>query len=1145
MAVRFILGRSGTGKTSYCIESIVNALLDPHDTRPLILLVPEQATYQAERSILAEPRISGYNRLHVLSFDRLQFMLLGRNTARPAISRIGRQMIVQRILRDNHDSLKVFGPSAAWPGLGRRIAQTVCELHGYAKTPEDVDALVGRLEKDENSRLAVLKFADIGLVLTEYIKFIDGRFDDPDMQLAQARSAVADAPLVKDARLWVDGFAGFTQAELAVLVELLRAARDSHIALCLDPADTDLDNPDAQGIDQVGLFGPTQRTYADLWRLIKQAKQALAEPVILERAVRFADCPQLAHAERHIFNPEQPRAESAGRIRIVSAPNERAEVRFAAGQILGLVKQGGCRYRDIAVIASDIDRYEHYIRAYFADYGLPFFIDKRRPLNRHPVVHLICSGLQAAAGGFAASDIFAYLKTDLAPVDRSDVDLLENYCIAFGVQPRDWQDKSPWSFAGPDEEDFDETLINRIRRDAAAPLLALRDRLCPPDDRTKTMGPAEFTCAVFDFLDDLGVKRTIARWIEQALARNDKTAVDEHRQFYSRLVELFDELVDIFEGRSMTAEDYLAIIASAFSQLTLAFIPPTLDQVLVGSIERSRHPDLRAVFLLGATQRQFPAPVVTDSILTDSDRRLAESADFALAPSSTQKLAERRYLAYIAFTRPSEFLCLTYPCVDEKGAALARSQFVDELQSLFDDVEEESIAGRQHDIDEVHTTGELADLLCTHLSRDVPSSGPSDERSGELLEHLLGDDVFADVAATVVSALSYDNRAELQPEVTEKLYGSSIRTSITRLGTFAACPYQHFARYVLRLQERRQFKFEPLDLGAFYHRVLDALFKTLGQEKTDFGQVEDTRLTELLRAEVARLTAGDPFISNFARHSRHNTFIIASAAEVLEDCVRAIAQMVRAGDFRPVLSEASFGPGADEAASLGACEFAVSGGDRLSLAGKIDRIDFAKSGGKEAAIIFDYKRSEHAARFNWSHFYHGLDMQLPAYMLAVRKACGSKFGNVVGAFYMPIEVTPSGSAIDELETKAESFRYKARGVFNGDFHRLLDNDDTNTFYNFHVTTKGDQYGYEKTTGALRPADFESLLRYTEHKTVRLAEEILSGRIEAKPYRLRGYSPCGYCKYKSVCRFDWQISDYNALASMAKPQVLQKIGTIDG
>jgi ATP-dependent helicase/nuclease subunit B len=193
MAVQFILGRSGTGKTSYCIKAIVNALLEPADEQGLILLVPEQATYQAERAILSDKRIAGYNRLSVLSFDRLQFLLLGKNTARPALSRIGQQMIIHRILRDNKSELKIFGSSATWPGLGRQMAQTIAELHQYAKTPDDIEQLLSELQKDERDNLAVLKFTDIGLILNEYLKFIEGRFIDPDIQLTYACRAMAGA----------------------------------------------------------------------------------------------------------------------------------------------------------------------------------------------------------------------------------------------------------------------------------------------------------------------------------------------------------------------------------------------------------------------------------------------------------------------------------------------------------------------------------------------------------------------------------------------------------------------------------------------------------------------------------------------------------------------------------------------------------------------------------------------------------------------------------------------------------------------------------------------------------------------------------------------------------------------------------------
>ncbi|HEC04020.1 MAG TPA: helicase-exonuclease AddAB subunit AddB, partial [Phycisphaerales bacterium] len=148
MAVQFILGRSGSGKTTYCLEAIVRAL-EESCNQQLILLVPEQATYQAERAILADKQVAGYNRLSVLSFDRLQFMLAGKNTARPVLSKIGRQMIVHRILRDFSDKLEIFGSSSVWPGLSRRMAHTIAELHEYAGTPEDIEQLLGELRKDE------------------------------------------------------------------------------------------------------------------------------------------------------------------------------------------------------------------------------------------------------------------------------------------------------------------------------------------------------------------------------------------------------------------------------------------------------------------------------------------------------------------------------------------------------------------------------------------------------------------------------------------------------------------------------------------------------------------------------------------------------------------------------------------------------------------------------------------------------------------------------------------------------------------------------------------------------------------------------------------------------------------------------------
>jgi ATP-dependent helicase/nuclease subunit B len=825
----------------------------------------------------------------------------------------------------------------------------------------------------------------------------------------------------------------------------------------------------------------------------------------------------------------------------VSAPNERAEVQFVTRQVLELVRQGNYRYRDIAVIASDIARYQPYVKAYFDDYGVPFFIDRRQALDQHPIVQVICSALQTVVGGFASRDVFVYLKTDLVPIDRSEVDELENYCVAFGVTGSDWTGGEPWHFASGGDEQFDEQRVNRTRQEAAGPLLALRDALSALGGDGKAIGPEQFTRAVFALLDRLQVRAQLEGWIEEAIAADDYAAADEHRQVFDKVLDVFDELGEAFAGQSMSADDFVAIVGSAFSQLTAALIPPTLDQVLVSSIERSRHPDLKAVFLIGATQRRFPVPVGSNRVLTDDDRSAAESARFALAPAVTQSLEERPYLAYIAFTRPSQSLCVTYPSVDEKGSAVARSQYLDELELLFDDLGAESVTTQQFGIEGVRNGIELADLLCRRLGRDSTSHGPAESRRFvELLEDVTADSGLAALGEKVSSAISYENRAELDADILGDLYGRQIRSSATRLGTFAACPYQYFARYTLELSERREFKFEPLDLGNFYHRVLDRLSKRLNADGKSFATATNEELLGYLAEQIEELVRMDSFISNFARHSHHNAFIIQAASDVLRDCVLAIAQMIRAGSFMPLMSEISFGQVRDARETLGEYEIAFPDGRTLFMDGKIDRLDIAEIDGRQMSLVFDYKRRKQS--FGWAKFYHGLDLQLPTYVLAVQQADRSPAEAMAGAFYMPVEAPMGSAAFDEIAAKSDKFFRKATGLFNGQFARHLDSEaqKDSAYYNFFVTKDGEPYGNYGKRGALKPPDFEKVLAFAERRIVGLAEEIISGRIDVNPYRLAAKSPCSYCKYKPLCRFDWQINDYRSLESLSKSGVLERI-----
>ena len=76
MSLRFILGRAGSGKTTYCLDKIREKLHTSQEGNNLILLVPEQATFQMEMELAKTPDLNGIIRAQVFSFNRLTWKIL-------------------------------------------------------------------------------------------------------------------------------------------------------------------------------------------------------------------------------------------------------------------------------------------------------------------------------------------------------------------------------------------------------------------------------------------------------------------------------------------------------------------------------------------------------------------------------------------------------------------------------------------------------------------------------------------------------------------------------------------------------------------------------------------------------------------------------------------------------------------------------------------------------------------------------------------------------------------------------------------------------------------------------------------------------------------------------------------------------------
>ncbi len=1130
MAVQFILGRSGTGKTTLCIKQIVESLLQPchsdgRANQNLVFLVPEQATYQAERAILSDSRIKGYSKLHVLSFQRLCYMIFGKNLAARPLTSQARDMIVHRLLCENAGKLSIFSSAAQRQGTASSIAQTISELQKYGKLPDDVETLVKQLAG--KSELTVGKLTDINLIYKKYLAFVEGNFLNSDNQLNLAKDSVAKSEFLKGCSLWVDGFAGFTTSETMMLAEMLKVSSSAKIAMCLDP--TALED------DYTGIFEPTAKTYGGLLELVKSLKLQIEKPVVLDKANRFADSKALAHLEKNIFSFDEVQPIACnGEIKLTACAKARLEVDYVARKVCELVRQKNYRWRDIAVIASDIDQYHHFIQAIFGDFNIPFFIDRRRGLQQYPAVELITSALKIATDRFSTGDVINYLKSDLAPVSRAEVDLLENYCLAFGIEAKDWLSKEKWNFAQK-KDGFDNEIVNKIRFNATKDLLQLRALM----QREEKLSAEWFYQTVLVFLDSLNVRQKLSDWTKTAFETGRLDEAQLHQQFFSQFTQLMDDFLFIFKDSSLTTRQYASLICSMFSQITVALIPPALDQVLVGSIERSRHPDLKAVFLIGGTQKQFPIPIFYDNILNDNDRKITSDAGFELACRGASQLMERRYLAYIAFTRPAQMLNITYPLADEKGTDVQPSFLVEQLKSLFTDLVEEKYYG-SGGLDDVYGQSDLSALLAARLGRD--NFAPADDTDAKckwlvdsIDSRFRGNDKGCgnDNVSKIKAAINYTNAAKLENPPMQEI----LTTSATRLKSFASCPFRHFAEHTMKLKERRIFELEPFSLGLFYHKVLEILFGDLKKQNLQFSNVSADVLSKLTDNAIEKLLLEDDFLKSFKARTKHNSFIVLSASEMIKDAVLEFAQIAAAGKFNQIASECGFG----RDSAMSAIELNLPDGKKIHIDGKIDRIDLLSEDGKNYCLVVDYKTSQ--TSINWSLFGAGLDLQLPIYLLAVKNQTIEKYKNLIplGAFYFKIQSTPDAADIDDIESNASKIKRKPRGIFNGEYCNAIDSQTVggrSPYYSFGITQKDQQFGYYESSSLLRDEHFTAVLNFAENKLKQLGGRILAGEIDIKPYKFDKTTACANCAYKAFCRFDWQINGYSQITKISKTQFFE-------
>ncbi len=1164
MSVRFVFGRSGSGKTWRSLQAIRAELKrSPFEGNRLILLVPEQASLQAERGLLSQADLAGFTRCEVLSFRRFGHRLLGElGGAGPTVlTPVARQMVIQHLLAGNADRLRFFGGLRQRAGLAEQLARTIGELLEQEVDPGQLGRSAAAAAKADASLEP--KLADLALLYGQYLDYLTGGRADPTALLTVARAQLERCGWLRGAQVWVDGFAGLTVQQREFLAALAGVAGDMEIALLMDPGSELIDRPGQVEVDAFSLFARTERTYKQLWSSLKARGVKVSPPVRLtdQAKRRFGKAPVLGRLERSLFAGRQAKEAAGGaaeQILLVEAPNRRCEVAAAVRQVVWLtrLRRPSVRYRDVAIIVRELEGYHDLLRAELASHGVPYFIDRREPIGHHPVVQLVRSALELLDDDFSPRAVGQLLKTGLTPLADEQADQLENYILANGIRGRTAWMADEWQYRGrgvdherrrqlSDSESASLEQVNHSRRrlmDVLGEWVSLVGL-----DELPTV--KQWAGALFELLERLGAQRLICQWFERDCAQGQLDRAGQHQQVWRDLMGLLDDLVEALGGQPMGLGEFREVVEAGLAGMSLALVPPGLDQVLVGSIERSRHPELKAAVVLGLSERSFPLAGGEDNILTDSDRQVLAGSGVELGATGRQRLLDERLLGYIAMTRPAEFLWLSWPVADEKGRKLLPSPFVGQVRRVLGPLPGRRLADPavRPEVAAVSTPVNLAGYLATVL-RQRRAGGMDAERIDPwlaLYEWAIKSDRMRPVLRRVLGSLVYRIDAGLDKQAVGLLGGGgeTLVTSVSRLERYAACPFAHFAGDVLGLRERELFELAAVDLGRLYHAILERFTRQLIEAGLTLGEMDDEAIGRAL-GQISAEAVGE----------LHDELMLAEPAmrfrldrsdRQMSTAVHAQRFLARGSKFLPVGTELVFDD--RRGADLPSLEVVTPAGRRVRLRGRIDRVDLARIGERVAAIVLDYK-SGRAKRLALEEVFHGLSLQLMAYLLVLgqhgRRLAGGPV-TLAGAFYAPLlgeyeKVDDPSQGRDDESARAKAFRF--RGVFDISYLKDLDGELTKGWsqrVSAFMTDKG-QAGHVDKTDVADAGQLSELLGHVRGQIGLLADRMVEGQIGVSPVRLGNWMPCQYCPYGSVCRFEPAVGSPRELSKLRRSEVFARL-----
>lgn len=1049
-----------------------------------LFLVPEQFTVHAENELLHLCGAGMGENAEVVSFKRLCIRILfaaGYGRQRN-LDNAGRAVTMYRALQTARPYLEMYGKASPTASFIERLQDLDAELSRCSVTPLLIEEASVKIDSPSRSK----KLRELAVILDTYNALLESSGEEIRTDLEIAASLLRDTDIFSGYKIFVDGFYLFSEQEY-MLLHNLAGRCDITVALMCDAMN------DTEG--GYGLFSDVKATARRFMRIAEKTKVALQTEIFEDDG--YHKSKELKFLKEHLFGYTAIFEQKTKDISCYIAADAFAEAQAVAAKIKELNRQGYL-YGDIAVLFRQADQYKGIVDSVFMLHDIPVFTDKRTEIMIKPLVLFVRTALEIVSGKYYTEDIFSHIKTGLCDLTDEQVGELSRYCEIWDIPPAAWFKSSfthnPEGFM----ESFDEKAktrlkeINRCKQIVIEPLRKLKESL-----RGKT---GKMCAALYEFLISCKIPEKLVNEANKLACEGQAALSQETAQTWEIFVKALDQLSVAAQDDECTCEEFSQMLMCALSAYDIGRIPTSVDEVLIGSVDRVKTYQKRAVFVMGINDGTFPLNIPDNGLIIDADRQSLAYVGIELEPGADERIFKERFFAYYAFTMPSEKLFLSARRMSGDGKEESLSYFLLHIKELFCGLEFDYEADLLQDKAFAFgrlIEGGLSDKALESYFEELPEYAPKLD-SARRLQTFGKSDIATDRA------------------LTQTIKNSGLNISPTRMESFFKCRFAHFCKYILGIRAEGKADIDAPNTGIFIHHALE---KILGEValagEGDLWDIPQQRLFDMVEALAKEYLEG--YLGGSEDKSARFNYLFSRLSNILKTLVLSLCEEFRQSAFRTADFELKIGDDGE----IPSLDIAFEGGS-VRIAGVADRVDVLEKNGQTYVRIVDYKTG--IKKFDMEDVYNGINTQMLLYLFSICENAAGRYGDrphPAGVLYYPADdfivlVSRSASA-EEIEKEQRKKRLQS-GLLIRNIEVLegMESGLGGAFIRPRLNQKGEITPKKTVT---TEKGFESIKKHIDKLLKQLGQEIISGNVTANPFKMSKQNSCRYCDYSAVCGYE--------------------------